>query len=66
MTQLIVYLRSLAGRVPALELRRSEGQALAEYALLIALLLLATIAALLFLGGRIESLFSDIGNAFPV
>jgi pilus assembly protein Flp/PilA len=39
-----------------------KGQDLAEYALLIGLIALAVVAAIIFLGGEISSLFSDIGT----
>ena len=40
-----------------------EGQTLAEYALILALIAILAIAALLFLGGQINSILSTIGNA---
>ena len=39
-----------------------EGQTLVEYGLLLALIAVVVIAALLFLGPIISSLFNDIGN----
>ena len=44
---------------------REEGQTLVEYALIISLVALACIAALVFLSGKIQSLFSDAGNSLP-
>ena len=41
----------------------SEGQSLAEYALILALIAVVAIAALLFLGGQINTILSQIGSA---
>jgi pilus assembly protein Flp/PilA len=41
---------------------REQGQALVEYALIIALVSLAAILALTFLSGKINQLFSKAGN----
>ena len=40
-----------------------SGQTLVEYALIISLIALACVAALGFLSGRIQGLFSDAGNS---
>ena len=40
-----------------------EGQSLAEYALILALIAVVAIAALLFLGGQINTILSTIGAA---
>ena len=40
---------------------RSEGQSLAEYALILALIAVVAIAALIFLGGQIADILSTIG-----
>ena len=40
-----------------------EGQGLAEYALILALIAIVAIGALLFLGGAISSILSQIGAA---
>ena len=40
---------------------RSEGQSLAEYALILALIAVVAIAALIFLGGQIADILSQIG-----
>jgi pilus assembly protein Flp/PilA len=42
---------------------REEGQGLAEYALILALIAIVAIIALLFLGTQISSILSTIGNA---
>ena len=43
--------------------RDEEGQGLAEYALILALIAILAVAALLFLGGEINNILSDIGDA---
>ena len=40
-----------------------EGQTLAEYALILALIAVIAVLALIFLGGTITSLFSSVGNS---
>ena len=60
---LLVYIRALDvlnGR-----LRRQEGQALVEYALIVSLIAVAPIGALTFMSGQIKGIFSDIGNHLP-
>ena len=42
-------------------LRRDEGQGLAEYTLILALIAVVAILALVFLGGKISGILSDIG-----
>jgi pilus assembly protein Flp/PilA len=44
-------------------LHREEGQGLAEYALILALIAIVAIVALLFLGTQISTILSVIGNA---
>jgi pilus assembly protein Flp/PilA len=39
------------------------GQGLAEYALILALIAIVSIIALIFLGGQISTIISDIGNS---
>ena len=46
--------------LPSLE--REEGQTLAEYALILALIAVVVIAAVIFLGGQIKGIFSSIGS----
>ena len=43
--------------------REEEGQGLAEYALILALIAIVAILALLFLGGQISSILSIIGSS---
>ena len=40
-----------------------EGQGLAEYALILALIAIVAIVALIFLGGEVSSILSDVGNS---
>ncbi len=47
--------------VPSLE--REEGQTLAEYALILALIAAVVAVSVIFLQSRISSLFTTIGNA---
>jgi pilus assembly protein Flp/PilA len=44
------------------QLRKEEGQGLAEYALILALIAIIAIAALIFLGSQIASILSYIGQ----
>jgi pilus assembly protein Flp/PilA len=43
--------------------RDEEGQGLAEYALILALIAIVAIIALLFLGGAISGILSTIGHS---
>ncbi|MEO8470236.1 MAG: Flp family type IVb pilin [Chloroflexota bacterium] len=40
-----------------------EGQGLAEYALILALIAIVAIVALLFLGGQISAILSTVGSS---
>ena len=40
-----------------------EGQGLAEYALILALIAIIAIVALIFLGGQISTILSDVGHS---
>ena len=45
-------------------LRRDEdGQGLAEYALILALIAIVAIIALIFLGGQVSTILSTVGNS---
>ena len=44
-------------------LRREDGQGLAEYALILALIAIIAIVALIFLGGQVSSILSNVGNS---
>ena len=41
----------------------TDGQGLAEYALILALIAIIAIVALVFLGGQISQIISDVGNS---
>ena len=43
--------------------RDEEGQGLAEYALILALIAIVAIVALLFLGGAISKILSTVGSS---
>lgn len=49
-----------SGRAPAR--MKQAGQGLAEYALILALIAVASIIAITFMGGSINSMLSDLGN----
>jgi pilus assembly protein Flp/PilA len=55
----IVRLRAGLARL----LRQPDGQGLAEYALILALIAIIAIIALIFLGGQISKIISDVGNS---
>ena len=40
-----------------------DGQGLAEYALILALIAIVAIIALIFLGGQVSSILSTVGNS---
>ena len=40
-----------------------EGQGLAEYALILALIAIVAIVALIFLGGQVSGILSNVGNS---
>jgi pilus assembly protein Flp/PilA len=40
-----------------------DGQGLAEYALILALIAIVAIIALFFLGGQVSTILSDVGNS---
>jgi pilus assembly protein Flp/PilA len=43
--------------------RDEEGQGLAEYALILALIAIVAIVALIFLGSQVSSILSTVGNS---
>ena len=45
------------------QLSRTEGQGLAEYALILALIAIIAIVALIFLGGQVSQILSNVGNS---
>jgi pilus assembly protein Flp/PilA len=50
-------------RVMDLITRDEEGQGLAEYALILALIAIVAIIALIFLGGQVSSILSTVGGS---
>jgi len=55
MKQLIALIDSFYGN--------EEGQGLAEYALILALIAIVAIIALIFLGGQVSTILSNVGNS---
>ena len=55
-------LRSIFARFLVAAHRDDEGQGLAEYALILALIAIVAIVALIFLGGQISDKMSTIGS----
>jgi pilus assembly protein Flp/PilA len=43
--------------------REEEGQGLAEYALILALIAIVAIVALIFLGNQVSSILSNVGKS---
>jgi len=43
--------------------RDEEGQGLAEYALILALIAIIAIVALIFLGGQVSTILSNVGHS---
>ncbi len=58
-----VLTQSLAVLAKLLPQSDEDGQGLAEYALILALIAIVAIVALIFLGGQISSKLSTVGNA---
>jgi pilus assembly protein Flp/PilA len=54
---------ALVDYVLALLNRDEEGQGLAEYALILALIAIVAIIALIFLGTQVSTILSDVGNS---
>ena len=52
-----LYLRAVE------KFRREDGQGLAEYALILALIAIGAIIALIFLGGQVSKILSTVGNS---
>ena len=44
-------------------IRNDEGQGLAEYALILALIAIVAIVALIFLGSQVSQILSDVGKS---
>ncbi len=54
---------ALIQSILALFCQDEEGQGLAEYALILALIAIVAIVALIFLGGQISSILSTVGSS---
>jgi pilus assembly protein Flp/PilA len=54
---------ALISRLLAAVKRDEEGQGLAEYALILALIAIVAIVALIFLGGAISQILSTVGSS---
>jgi pilus assembly protein Flp/PilA len=52
-----LYLRAVR------KFRSEDGQGLAEYALILALIAIVAIIALIFLGGQVSTILSTVGNS---
>lgn len=57
-----MIVRSFTTRVLAWFHRNEDGQGLAEYALILALIAVVAIVALLFMGGQVSNKLSVIGS----
>ncbi len=62
MLKLFAYAQALALDA-ADKLRREEGQTMAEYGVILAVITVAVIAALTFMSGKIGSTISRVGSA---
>jgi len=54
---------ALINRIFAALRRDEDGQGLAEYALILALIAIVAIVALIFLGGQVSEILSVVGNS---
>jgi pilus assembly protein Flp/PilA len=54
---------ALITKLSAAVRRDEEGQGLAEYALILALIAIVVIAAVIFLGGQINTIMSNVGTS---
>jgi Flp pilus assembly pilin Flp len=59
MTALFVHMQNAVARLR----ERQDGQTMAEYALILGGIAVVVIAAIVFLGGRIDDLFRDTGSS---
>jgi pilus assembly protein Flp/PilA len=50
-------------RIASLFVSDEEGQGLAEYALILALIAIVAIVALIFLGGQVKTILSTVGKS---
>jgi pilus assembly protein Flp/PilA len=61
--EVTLQMNALYLRVMELIHRDEEGQGLAEYALILALIAIIAIVALIFLGGQVSKILSTVGNS---
>lgn len=54
---------ALITKLSAAVRRDEDGQGLAEYALILALIAIVVIAAVIFLGGQINTIMSNVGES---
>jgi len=57
------YYVALMSFVDSILNRDEEGQGLAEYALILALIAIVAIVALIFLGTQVSKILSNVGNS---
>jgi Flp pilus assembly pilin Flp len=62
MSRIVVSILDLFDRLTA-RTNRSAGQGLAEYALILGLIAMVAILSLLFLGGEVSRLLSEVGKS---
>lgn len=68
MTQFLAALLELYARPDQRLTKRAdatEGQGLVEYALVLAFIAITVIVALVFFGGRLSALYSQLGSSIP-
>ena len=53
----------LVALIASLRHQDDEGQGLAEYALILALIAIIAIVALIFLGGQVSTILSNVGHS---
>ena len=53
----------LTALIASLRTRDDDGQGLAEYALILALIAIIAIVALIFLGGQVSEILSKVGGS---
>ena len=53
----------LVALIASLRQRDEDGQGLAEYALILALIAIIAIVALIFLGGQVSTILSKVGES---
>ena len=59
----MTHMSALISYVVASLHRDEEGRGLSEYALILALIAIVAIVALIFLGGQVSTILSNVGNS---